>query len=170
MKNKGLIMLVLVTLLLLNIISGCDGTPGITKPTVGYVPQNWYLSTDDAYGTWLHDDGTDCGLIEYIDEVDWDFVQIYYGDIPAELEGKENDGDALIAKAIERSAAFDPEETGTMVVAGQLAGYTKAYNAALGFYDMEIVFVKGSTCIDIYTIFDATTGEAQAMSLINSID
>jgi len=36
---------------------------------------------------------------------------------------------------------------------------------------MEIVFVVDSTCIDIYTMFDATAeDETQAMSIINNIN
>ena len=170
MKNKGLTVLALVTVLLLTTIaSGCEALD-ITKPTVGYVPEEWYCSSEDPYGTYEEPDGTNSGLIEYTDADDYDFVQIFYGDIPPELRGNEENRDSLIAKATEWASAFDPEETGTMTVVGQLAGYAKSYDDVLEIYDLEIVFVKGSTCIDIYTIFDATTGEAQAMSLINSID
>jgi len=115
-------------------------------------------------------DDTKWGLIEYTDEIDSDFVQIYWGDIPPELEGKATDGTALTARAVLESSAFTPTETGTMTVAGHLAGYTRAYDAWHDYYDMEIVFIIGSTCIDIYTCFDATAAdEAQAMLLINSI-
>ena len=174
MKHKGLIMLGLITILLLaNIASGCVGKlgTGVTKPTVSYVPQDWYLSNEDPYGTYRETDDTEWGLIEYTDDVDWDFAQIYYGDIPPELKGKENDGAALIARATLEATTFVPDETGTMTVSGQLAGYVKAYDASLAAYEMEIVFVKDSTCIDIYTMYDATSeDEAQVMSLINSIN
>ncbi len=173
MKNKGLVMLALVAILLLaNITSGCGLLgPGVTKPSVGYVPQDWYLSAEEPYGTYQEDDGTEWGVIVYTDEVDLDSVQIYYGDIPPGLEDNENNSSALIAYAVECSATFYPEETGTMTVVGQLAGYTKTYDAENNWIYMEIVFVKGSTCIDIFTLFDATAAdEAQAMSVINSID
>lgn len=59
--------------------------PGITKPTVGNVPQGWGLSNEDPYGTYEELDGTVWGLIEYTDTEDGDLVQIYYGDVPSEL-------------------------------------------------------------------------------------
>jgi len=170
MKTKAIIIVAGI-LLLLNMTYGCGTLSGVTKPTVSYVPQGWYISTEDPYGTYVEEDGTKAGLITYTDAVDMDFVQIYYGDIPPDLEGKEDDGGALTDKAVEWATTFDPEETGTMAVAGQLAGYAKAYDATIDVYDMEIVFVKGSTCIDIYTCYDATSeDEEQAMSLISSID
>jgi len=142
----------------------------IVKPTVGYVPQGWYCEYDDPYGTYEDIDGTKWGLIKYTDNVDYDFVQIFYGDVSSELEGKENDRDALIAKATEH-AIFEPTESGTMVVAGELAGWVKAYDPEYDIYKMEIAFVKGSTCVGIFTEYDATyDDEAQAMSLIDSIN
>jgi hypothetical protein len=169
MKKRGLIILALVTVLLLSsTISGCAG---ITKPSVGYVPPDWYLFEEEPYGTYEESDGTKWGVISYVDDVDWDSVSIFYGDVPPGLQGNENNSTALIAYAVECSTTFEPEETGTMTIAGQLAGFTKAYDAYYDVYEMEIVFVKGYTCIDIYTMFDANASdEAQAMSLINSID
>jgi len=170
MKKKGLMILgVVVILLLSNIFSGCGG--GVTKPTVDYVPQGWFLSDEEPYGTYHETDGTEWGLIEYTDEVDWDFVQLFYGDVPPELKGRENDGTALIGRAILEATAFVPDETGTMTIAGHLAGYAKSYDATYEIYEMEIVFVVDSTCIDIYTMFDATAeDETQAMSIINNIN
>jgi hypothetical protein len=175
MKTKGIIMLVLVTTLLLSSITyGCGLPSGMVKPTVGYVPQGWYCSEDDPYGTYEEIDGTKAGLIEYTDTVDDDFVQIYYGDVFPELKGKENDRDALIAKATAKSVMETLElneyEVNEMVVAGKLAGCIKTYDPIYDVYDMGIVFVKGSTCVDIYTCYDATyEDEAEVMSLINSI-
>lgn len=146
----------------------CSGT-GITKPTVGNVPQGWNLSNEDPYGTYEELDGIAWGMIEYTDTEDANFVQIYYGDVPSELEGQETNSDALIGRAIGESM-FKPDETGTMIASGQIAGYTKKYNSDWDWYEMEIVFVQDSTCIDIYTIYDATSeDEAQAMSIVNSI-
>ena len=169
MKTK-VIIIVAGILLLLNMTYGCGTLSGVTKPTVSYVPQGWHISAEDPYGTYEEADGTKSGLIQYTDAADLFFVQIFYGDIPPELKGKEDDRNSLIAKAIEWAAAFYPDETGTMTVAGKLAGYAKAYDAVYDVYDMEIVFVYESTCVDIYTKYDATSeDEAQAMSLINSI-
>jgi len=168
---RKIVLLLLAAIIICPVFIACNGSANVTKPTIGNVPDGWYLSDQDSYGTFVTDDDTTkWGLIEYTDEIDADYVQIYWGDIPPTLEGKETDGDALIARAILESYSFEPTETGTMTAAGQLAGYTKAYDAGYDIYEMEIVFIIGSTCIDIYTLFDATAAdEAQAMSLINSI-
>ena len=142
----------------------------VIKPTVGNIPQGWYVSDEAPYGTYEDPDGTEWGFIEYTDTEDNDYVLIYYGDVPSELKGRETDSDALISKAIEWSNMLEPDETGTMVVAGQTAGYIKMYESAGEWYEMGIVFIVGSTCINIYTAYDATTeDEAQAMSIMNSI-
>jgi hypothetical protein len=164
----------IATLLLVGIVlasgfaCGVDGG-AVTKPSVGNIPQGWHRGIEDSYGTYEELDGTKWGLIEYTDTEDADFIQIFYGDVPSELQGMETDSDALIGRAALESI-FEPDETGTMIAAGQIAGYTKAYDPAMALYEMEIVFVVNSTCIDIYTIYDATSeDEAQVMSLINSI-
>lgn len=167
---RKVMLLLLAAIVICPVVMACGGSANATKPTVGSIPDGWYLSDQWSYGTITMDDGTKWGLIEYTDEVDSDFVQIYWGDIPPELAGKATDGAALTGRAVLESSAFTPEETGTMTVAGHLAGYTRAYDAGYDYYDMEIVFIIGSTCIDIYTCFDATAAdEAQAMLLINSI-
>ena len=140
-----------------------------SPPTVGNIPQGWYLSNEDPYGTYYEADGTKSGVIEYTDTEDLDIVWIYYGDIPSELKGHESEGDALVEKAIEWTI-LEPDETGTMFVAGQTAGYVKMYDSDNDVYELEIVFIMDSTCIYIFTIYDATTeDEAQVMSIINSI-
>ena len=167
---RRITLILLAAIIVCPLLVACNGSAGVTKPTIGSIPDGWYLSNQDSYGTFVEDDNTKWGLIEYTDEVDGDFVQIYYGDVPQELKGKEADEDALIGRAVLESYAFEPTEMGTMTVGGSLAGYTRAYDASYDVYDMEIVFVVGSTCIDIYTCFDANaTDEAQAMSLIYSI-
>jgi len=167
MKIKGFIVVMLLGVLLVGSLA-CLPTGG-AKPKVGDVPQGWYLSNEEPYGTYLESDGTVWGLIEYSDSEGSNFVQIYYGDVPSELEEHETDKDALIARAKVESK-FEPDETGTMLVSGQIAGYTKMYDPDLDRYEMDIVYVLDFGCIDIYTIYDATSEkEAQAMSIIDSI-
>ena len=166
---RKVMLLLLAVIIICPVVMACSGSGRVTKPTVGSIPDGWYLSDQQSYGTYEMADNTKWGLIEYTDEVDSDFVQIYWGDIPPELAGKATDGAALTARAVLESY-FEPTETGTMTAAGHVAGYARAYDAWYDWYDMEIVFIIGSTCIDIYTRFDATAAdEAQAMSLINSI-
>ncbi len=166
-KRVHIASLVLMGLLTTVLFSACGPDEGskIEKPGVAFVPEQWYLSDEEPYselGDW--------GLIEYTDDVDYDFVQIWYGDLPTELEGKETDEDALIDRAIYEAITFEPTETGTMTIDSRLAGYVKAYDAEYDVYEMEIVFVYESTYVDIYTVYDATSeDEEQAMSLIRSI-
>jgi hypothetical protein len=141
----------------------------VFKPSVGYVPEGWYRSIDDPYGNYAYPDGALWGLIEYTDTADDDFVMIFYGDVPSEIKGHETDGDALVEMAIEWSV-FEPDETGISIVSNQVAGYAKKYDAVEDRYKMEIVFVADSTCVDIYTTYEASPGdEAQTMSLVNSL-
>lgn len=144
-------------------------TPELLRvPTVGNVPRGWYLSNDQSYGTYESEDGHMWGLFEYIDEEDGDTVRIYYGDVPSGLG--EKDESALIARAV-FEATFEPQDTGAMLVAGQLAGWAQAYKEDIECWALSIVFVKGSVCINIYTLYDATEEDyTQVMSLINSID
>jgi hypothetical protein len=161
MKMKNIACLIaMVGIASMVMFAGYVEANQVIKPTVGYVPPQWYLSEDDRL----------LGLIKYTDEVDSDFVMVWYDDIPAVLKGKENDGDSLINRAC-NEATFDKiDETGTMTIADQLAGYAKDYDPEIDVYELEIVFVKGATYVGIYACYDATSkDESQAMSLIHSI-
>jgi len=178
-KKVHIAILVLIGLLTMMLFSGCkqveepeveveEPEVGIEEPSVAFIPEQWYLSDEAPYpeygnnGNW--------GLIEYTDEVDYDFVQIWYGDVPSELKGKESDRDALISRAVYEAATFEPTETGTITIGSWLAGYAQAYDAEYDVYEMEIVFVYESTCVDIYACYDATSeDEEQVMSIIESI-
>ena len=160
-------LLLMAAIIICPILTACTN---VTKPTVGHIPDGWYLMDQTSYGTIEDDDGTQWGGIAYGSEIGTAQVLIFYGDVPRELIGNETNEDTLIELAILWGSEFVPTETGTMTIGNCPAGYARAYDASYDCYDMEIVFVIDSTCIDIYAIFDATaTDEAQAMSLINSI-
>jgi len=144
----------------------------MAKPTINVVPENWSLEEDSPYGTYEDDSGdTQWGLIYYTDQTDEDLVLIYYGDVPSELKGHENDENALIERAtLEASEFYGIDETGSMTIAGNIAGYVKGYDPETDTYDLDIVFVNHATCLDIYAAFHPTDDdEAEVMSLINSI-
>jgi hypothetical protein len=151
----------------------CCGAPASTpvEPVVGYIPEGWSLSAQQPYGTYLEEDDTRWGLVEYTDESDWDFVEVFYGDIPPELKGHETDGDALMTEAADCLAPIEPTELSTMTIGDHLAGYARAYDEEHGWCDTEIVFVMDSTCIDICTRYGTTypEDETQVVSLISSI-
>jgi hypothetical protein len=163
MKTRAIVVGLLLCALM---VSGamCQSSANIQKPKVGYVPVDWYQSASDAY-----DPIMGYGLVEYTDSWDGDFVQIFYKPVPASLQGKEGDSNALIAQAVSE-AIFSPDDTGPMTVAGRLAGYAEAYDPTWNWWETEIVFVYGDTCVDIYTIYNASASDIQAATaLIESI-
>lgn len=167
MKFKAIVVGLLLCALM---VSGamCQSTTSpsgtIEKPKVSYVPPDWYLSADDAYSSTMG-----YGLVEYTDSWDGDFVQIFYGYMPESLKGHEADGNALISQAVSE-AIFTPDDTGMMTVAGRLAGYAEAYDDYWYWWETEIVFVYGTTYVDIYTIYNASVADIQdATNLIESI-
>lgn len=168
MKVNGFVITMLMGVLLMGSVS-CLASSA-SKPTASDVPEGWSLSNEEPFGTYLESDGTKWGLVEYTNSDDSNFVQIYYGNVPRDLIDHETDPDFLTARAIVESKMFEPDETGNMIASDQIAGYTKRHDPDSDWYEMEIVFVLESACIDIYTIYDATPeAEAQAMSIINSI-
>ena len=167
MKTRAIVVGLLLCALM---VSGamCQSTTSpsgnIQTPKVSYVPSGWYQSANDAYSPTMG-----YGLVEYTDSQDGDFVQIFYGPVPASLKGKEVDSNALIAQAVSE-AIFSPDDTGPMTVAGRLAGYAEAYDAFWNWWETEIVFVYDSTYVDIYTIYNASAWDIQdATNLIESI-
>jgi hypothetical protein len=168
MKLNGFVIIMLMGILLVGSVS-CLASAA-SKPTASDVPEGWSLSNEEPFGTYLESDGTQWGLVEYTNSDELNFVQIYYGNVPRELIDHETDPDYLTARAILESKTFEPDETGNIIASGQIAGYTKRYDPDSDWYEMDIVFVLESACIDIYTIYDATPeAEEQAMSIINSI-
>ena len=173
MKARRLVMVVLIGMAMVA-LSGCCGRDTgtiVSEPTVGSVPQGWYVSDQEPYGTYEETDGTKWGLLEYTDSDDEDFVQIWYGDIPPELKGKESDESALVARAVMEAVAFEPEDTGTMTVSGRTAGYAESCDTYWEICDKEIVWVEGTTCFDVYTVYDDTSTDwNQVLTLIQSIE
>lgn len=173
MRTATLLLLAAVIAICPVLIS-CDSSEPAHKPvepTVGYIPEGWSLSAQHPYGTYREEDGTTWGLVEYRDEADSDFVQIFYGDVPPELKGNETNGDTLTNKAVDYFTPIEPTELGTITIGGHLAGYARAYDDEHDWYDTEIVFVIDSTCIDIFTCYGGTyvEDEIEVMSLIHSI-
>ena len=165
MKIRGLILITLLGVLLVGSVS-CGGpvTSKISKPSVGYVPEGWFPGDEIPY-----EGPQQCGTIPYGNIGHTGVLYIDYGDVPSQLKGSENDLDALIAWASAMGISGQ-EETGTMIVSGQLAGYSNVYDQGSGWYWMQIVCIKGATYVSIYANYKATPeDEADVMSLINSI-
>jgi len=140
---------------------------------VGYIPENWHLSYDEAYGS-LEGEFGDAGMTGYTDDLDYNSVLIWYERAPdiVRLEMDEHpEGLANeVASIFERDLGYAPDEQGMMTVAGTLAGYAKGYDPDFNSYDMQIVMVKGIVYLDIYARYKTTSkNEGQVMSLIDSI-
>ena len=149
-------------------------TPEAVWVKVGYIPEDWYLSDEEAYGSVEGEFGGDAGLIEYTDDVDYDFVMIRYERPPdiVTFEMEEHpEGLANEAASIfERDLGYRPDEYGMMTVAGTPAGYAKGYDPDFDVYDLQIIMVKGIVYLDIYACYEPTSkDEAQVLSLIDSI-
>ncbi len=146
----------------------CKKSDNIQKPGVAYLPAGWYLTADEPYGTY-QDDGLRSGLVEYTNSWNNDLIQLWYGDKPASLAGKESDANALIAQAV-NEAIFSPDDTGNIYVAGRSAGYAEAYDPYWDSWETEIVFIYGDTYVDIYAIYDnEESGINDLMAIIQSI-
>ena len=168
MKVNGFVTIMLMGVILVGSVS-CLGSSA-AKPTASDVPEGWSLGNEEPFGTFLESDGTQWGLVEYTNSDGSNFVKIHYGNVPRELIDHETDPDYLTARAIVETKKFEPDETGNMIASGQIAGYTKRYDTDSDYYEMDIVFILESACIDIYTLYDATPeAEDQALSIINSI-
>lgn len=154
-------------------LSGCiEGV--LASPTVENVPNNWYLSNKDGYGTYEGTYDWSAGMVEFTDSRDSDIVQIYYEYAPeGGLSSSELESDALflLEEVLELyESNLEPNETGIMSISGTEAGYAKRYDPETDCYELEIVMVLGGIYLDIYSYYDATSeDEEQVISLINSI-
>jgi len=141
----------------------------VSKPTVT-LPANWHLEEETPYPQAPAEyDPQGAGMLMYQDEVDYDFVMVYYEKAPAYTLTEAD----LEIKAIELFLIvhnYTPYDTGTMTVAKTQAGYAKGYDYDYDTYALELAFVKGNEFLNVYAFYDATSAdEAEVMSLINSI-
>ncbi|MCW3977626.1 MAG: hypothetical protein NWE77_06815 [Candidatus Bathyarchaeota archaeon] len=141
----------------------------ISKPSVT-LPSYWHLEMETPYPeAYAEYDPQGAGMLMYVDEVDFDCVMVFYERAPSTTLTETT----LETKATEiflRDHEYTPSETGTKTVAGSPAGYAKGYDYELDVYDLELVFVKGSTFLNVYAVYDPTPeDENGVMSLIDSI-
>ena len=173
MKIRGLILITLLGVLLVGSVA-CGG-PGLPKPTVGYVPQGWSVLSDYTYTTCL---GYEEGVLIYGDgelqspnSVEIHYVDMYdessaVGGIPV------TDVDAIVDLAI-RNLEFDStevEESGKMIVSGQIAGYAKGYDPVGDNYELVLICFNEPTRLSLRALWEPTfEDEVDVMALIDSI-
>ena len=168
-KIKVFILIMLVGILLVGSVA-CGG--GISKPSVGFVPEGWELIDEAPYGAY-NLDGKKFGSMLYEDADGDSFVVILYGDSTDWQTGLGADGDNLIARVLGATMSFHPGETGIMTVGDRSASYFKTCIGNL--CEMGITFLKvsgwaakGTTWIGIYTAYHKDS-QQDVMSLIDSV-
>ena len=174
MKISRFILIIVLGVLLVGSVS-CRGA-GLQKPTVGYVPQGWPVLSDYIYTTCL---GYEEGILIYGDgELQSpNSVEIHYRDMYEEsgaVGGKPvTDVDSIIngwAIYNLQVDSIEPEESGTMIVGGQIAGYAKGYDPVGDNYVLVLRCFNEPMCLSLRALWEPTfEDEADVMSLINSI-
>lgn len=170
MKKGFLIVGFAIAYLVFAIVPSVFGAETLSKPIVT-PPTYWHLESETPYPNAPAEyDPQGAGMVEYLDETDYDFVMIYYERAPAISWSSSS----LEAKAIEIFERDHPgksiSDSGTMTIAGVQAGYAKGYDSEYDTYRLETVFTKGPVFFSVYAYYDATSqDEAQVMSLMNSI-
>lgn len=165
--------IVVALLCVVLVAMGCGS--GIAKPTANYVPVGW-TQNETVYP----ENCSEClysGIMKYSCPDALCYVYIFYGgDIPLPLKGNESSSKALIDMAVVEITSvpisLEALETGTMTISGTLAGYAE-YSYTTGddsLFSMDIVFVKGSTFVDISAhCVDSPERIPEVEALINSV-
>lgn len=142
----------------------------ISKPTVT-LPENWYLESETPYPEeYSQYDPEGAGLLIYWDGEDYDFVMLYYEKAPSYTMT----GSALESKAslmfLEYHEEYPLDETGTLNIAGEVAGYALGYDSELDINRIEMVFVKNDVFLNAYAYYSATSEDwLEIKSLLDSI-
>lgn len=173
MKISRFILIMLLGVLLVGSVS-CGG-PGLPKPTVGYVPQGWSVLSDYTYTTCL---GYEEGVLIYGDgELQSpNSVEIHYVDMYDESSAAGvtpvTDVDAIVDLAIYNLEfdSIEPQESGTMIVSGQIAGYAKGYDPVGDNYELVLICDNEPTRLYLRALWEPTfEDEVDVMVLIDSI-
>lgn len=146
----------------------------IPVPTATLPSSDWILKSSSTYPTEpAEHDPEGAGLIEYQNQVNYDFVMIYYENA---VSGQMSNSD--LQADVENIFTRDHEDTtmadsGIMTVAGVSAGFARGIDTldnGLEVNVLELAFVKGNEYFNVFAYYDANSeSESQAMSIINSI-
>ncbi len=170
--GRLILIIVLGALLVGSVFSGCAGLP---KPTVGYVPEGWSVLSDHVYTTCL---GFDEGVLIYGDGAlqKPNSVEIHYHNMHEEdraVGGQSiTDVDRIITEWAIYNLEYDSievEESGAMLVGGQIAGYAKGYDPVGGNYVLVLQCFNEPICYSLRALWKPTFDEADVKRLIESI-
>ena len=170
MKKQQIVALVLLLTIISTAIPLAQAANAPSKPNVT-LPANWQLEDETAYPNAPSEyDLEGGGMVEYMDQVDYDFVMIYYENAPSiTFTDADWKGEAeYIFMRDHENLTYS--ESGVQTIAGVKAGFAKGYEAEYDTYALETAFIKDGIYYNAYAYYDANSvDEAQVMSLLNSI-
>jgi hypothetical protein len=170
MSNKrlaGIIGCIIAIIVIAVTATSCGNLP---RPMINYIPTNWSLLSLTPYeeGIYVGEYDDQSGLIEYVNQVTYDRIQIYYEQAPnwdLTPSDLEQDADDIF----QRDLGYMPDETGIMAIAGTTAGYAKGYDPDFDLYDLELVLVLDHIYADVYASYATPEVEDQILDMIDSI-
>ena len=155
MMKIEVISLLLLLAILVVVGTGCGDS--IAKPTFNYLPEGWIISEDNPNAGETLYRSIPYGELRCQTE-DFDCVTIWYGEVdvmmPPPFQGSNLNEEILIEIVKWASNVSDPEETGTMFIAGELAGYIVYKGWSDAFCNKDMVFIKGSTYVYVWSFWD----------------
>jgi hypothetical protein len=170
MSNKrlaGIIGCIMAIIVIAFTATSCGALP---RPMINYFPINWSLLSLTPYeeGIYAGEYDDQAGLIEYMNQVTYDSIQIFYEQAPnwdwtpTALEQAADD-------VFQRDLGYMPAETGTMIIAGTTAGYATGYDSDFEVYDLELVLVLDQVYVDVYAAYATPEVEDRILDMIDSI-
>ncbi len=161
---KTLKIVVISGILLIFGIYYCGGF-GNVKPSFDEVPRGWSRTAYVPYGKCQRHDSGKWGLIEYTAPGNKGVIKVYYGDVPSEFIGCEDDGalkKALLEKAknwltVPDTLGKSPSQSGIMPSA---PAQNATIIAQFGVNDddnrwsyNETVWIVDNICIDVHSSY-----------------
>ena len=171
MSNKKLVGIIIGCIIVVIVIVVIATSPKVLpRPMLDYIPTNWGLLSLTPYEEGLYEGEYDdqSGLIEYVNQVNYDSIQIFYERAPKwdlTPSALEEDADYIFQRDLE----YMPDETGIMTIAGTTAGYAKGYDSEFEIYDLELVVVLDNVYVDVYAAYVIPEVEDQILDMIDSI-
>jgi len=170
MNNKklaGIIGCIIAIIVLAVTAMSCGD---LARPMIDYLPTDWSLLSLTPYEEEIYEGEYDdqSGLIEYVNQVTYDSIQIFYERAPEwdlTPSALEQDADDIF----QRDIGYMPDETGIMTIAGTTAGYARGYDSNFDVYDLELVLVLDHIYVDVYASYAIPEVEDQILDMIDSI-
>ena len=166
-RLAGIIGCIMAIIVIAFTATSCGALP---RPMINYFPINWSLLSLTPYeeGIYAGEYDDQAGLIEYMNQVTYDSIQIFYelapnwDWTPTALEQAADD-------VFQRDLGYMPDETGTMFIAGTTAGYATGYDPDFEVYDLELVLVLDQIYLDVYAVYATPEVEDRIIDMIDSI-